>query len=349
MTTRTGLLKLATTATVLLAIAFYANFRESTWLGQIVNWAQLPYLSSLTLPTLITHHLPSWLQGLFLGLMYWQLTKHPKLYAIGFAAVTASTIELMQGTPLLVGTFDWLDLLFAIMGAASIGLFKASTQPTLKPNQGTQTKRQSSTLPTTGLAIGSFVLAMGCIMECDPESDTCVYPVTMTWEELRADIEPSYGNETQLTRAGKVHVKGDHLFVIDEFRGVHIFDQTDPLNPTRLVFIPIIGALDLSFNGDYLYINSFTDLLSIEYQTILDGSFTQAQAVRHKNVFGVPSVNTFLPEGYEIEGEFEKYSDYRANSYYYPRKYPEKGLIIGYYDINMEPVIFADFKMEGVK
>lgn len=327
---------------------FYAHFREGTYIGYLFNWTQLPEFQSSSTPLFIQLHAPSFLQTFFIALIYYVLVSPSKYWSVVFSFTVASALEISQLSRWQVGTFDVLDLLFVLLGAlTSAGILYIYDICNRHATSKTKFTTQSSRWKGLGLVLTSYWFALGCTDgTCDPETDNCIFPVVLTWEELREDTHPSYGNTSTLTRPGKVHVQPPYLFVIDEYRGVHIFDQTDPLNPTRIVFLPIKGALDVRINGDYLYVNSFTDLLSIQYQHLLDGSFTQDHITRTEHVFQFPSYHLFVPEGYRLEGHTEKYIDYQLNPLYYGRQYPNKGFIIGYYDADFKPVVYGDFKLE---
>ena len=323
---------------IILATLFYAHFRESTWLGQQLNWANV---SNIQLPVFLLEHFPSFIQTLFLGLSFLLITKHSKTHGFGFSLLLASGFELLQLTPLLPGTFATLDLVAVLLGALALLLIHSKKQP--------ETNHTFKKLSLGSLFVSGYLLSLGCMGECDPDDQTCVVPVTISWNELRGDINPNYGNESVLTRSGKIHVKDEHLFVMDSLRGVHIFDQTDPQHPIRLVFIPVIGATDISLQGDYVYVNSFTDLVGIDYSAVLNGSFNQTHVTRIPHAFTPPHYSEFIPAFYGLEGEYEKYDDYIYRSYQGRDQYPKKGFIIGYYDANSEAVLFGEYDEEELR
>jgi hypothetical protein len=64
--------------------------------------------------------------------------------------------------------------------------------------------------------------------------------------------------------AGKIYVKGNLIFQNDLGSGVHVIDNTNPASAARIGFIRIIGNSEISIKGNYLYANSFTDLVVID-------------------------------------------------------------------------------------
>jgi hypothetical protein len=53
--------------------------------------------------------------------------------------------------------------------------------------------------------------------------------------------------------------------LINEFHeGIHIFDNSDPSNPTALSFLPIPGNVDMAIRNDRLYADNYVDLLTFD-------------------------------------------------------------------------------------
>ena len=329
--------------TVIIAAFFYANFRSTTLLSGYLDFFHVDELNAIALPTWIHSHLPSFLQTLFIGYVLRSIKysqNKPSTPAIG-ALLLASVLEFLQLLSFLPGTFDINDVTAVFL--ASLFIFLITPHASL--NQKTHTIKHKKLLHT-GLITSSFLLSMACmeeIDECNPTYSICVKPITLTWEELREDINPEYGNTAVITVPGKIHVKDKYLFIVDNYRGVHIFDQTDPQNPMRLVFIPIKGALDISVNNELMYVNSFTDLTIINYQLILDGNFDVTAISRKNLIFDIPSYYSFFPKGTYLEGKSDKYSDYYQPHNAEESKYPKSGFIIGYIDTDNQEVLYGEF------
>jgi hypothetical protein len=67
-----------------------------------------------------------------------------------------------------------------------------------------------------------------------------------------------------IEQAGKILLNGTTLLVSDKNRGIHIIDNTNPSNPIKRAFISIPGNKELSKRGDYLYVDNYTDLVTIK-------------------------------------------------------------------------------------
>jgi hypothetical protein len=113
----------------------------------------------------------------------------------------------------------------------------------------------------------------------------------------------------------KIYYKDDYLFVGEAQKGVHVIDNTDPLNPERIRFIQIIGNSDIAIKGNILYANNLSDLVAINITDLENIEVIS----RQENVF--PQAGGQLPAGYV--GFFECPD-------------PNLGPIIGWSETNLE-------------
>jgi len=63
---------------------------------------------------------------------------------------------------------------------------------------------------------------------------------------------------------GKIYVKGNLIFQNDQGFGIHVFDKTIPSSPKNIGFINLKGNLEISIKGNYLYGNSYADLVVVD-------------------------------------------------------------------------------------
>lgn len=85
-----------------------------------------------------------------------------------------------------------------------------------------------------------------------------------------------------ITKAGKIYIKDDYLFINDVNKGFHVFNYTDPLNPIPLGFLNIPGSTDLAMSDNVMYINQATDLVTMLFQ---DVGNTVIVTKRNRDVF----------------------------------------------------------------
>lgn len=71
-----------------------------------------------------------------------------------------------------------------------------------------------------------------------------------------------------LENPGKIHVKGDYLFIVDWGKGFHIVDNSDKSNPMFLKFVSLRGCTDVVSYNDIMYVNQGPDIVSMSIQDI---------------------------------------------------------------------------------
>lgn len=91
-------------------------------------------------------------------------------------------------------------------------------------------------------------------------------PVYMTYGEFKSALKNT--SPRDLVQPGKIYFKDNYIFINELFKGIHIIDNSDPSNPQKLSFIEIPSNLDIAVADNYLYADSYTDLLVIDISDI---------------------------------------------------------------------------------
>ncbi len=337
---------------LLVGLFFYINFRPQHLLLDLLpslNLLQSSWLQN-TLPAALINSLPSFIHILFVCLFSAAVLgiskKTAKSIPLTWLAIGTSleVLQLGSGTVFQKGVFDWLDLIALFSGFLVIIVLFNSTI------KNKHVSKQSLLLPVLAFGIATSsgsMLFEYCHEDFDP--DHCVIPVTLTWEELRADIQPEYGDTAALTRPGKIYAM-DYLYIVDQYRGIHIFDKSDPQNPVRIAFIPVIGALEISIQGNTLYTNSLIDLVAINLDHVFNASFTNDSYTRTEDIFLLPGNTDFIPEDKSVDGiSYDLFlSDRRYISVngitqiQYYKSEGQLGIIIGYISDTGQKVLFGE-------
>ena len=58
--------------------------------------------------------------------------------------------------------------------------------------------------------------------------------------------------------------------MVEQFRGIHVIDNSDPTTPLRIAFIQVFGAADLAISGNTMYVDNYTDLVAIDISDIMN-------------------------------------------------------------------------------
>jgi len=108
---------------------------------------------------------------------------------------------------------------------------------------------------------------------------TANVPVYMSYEDLRIPAKALPASSIQ--KAGKIYIQGNYLFINEKYKGIHVFDNSNPALPINLAFIEIPGNVDLAVKGKYLYADNYVDLIVLDITTIT----SPLEVARVKNIF----------------------------------------------------------------
>jgi hypothetical protein len=106
----------------------------------------------------------------------------------------------------------------------------------------------------------------GCIEETCDETRTVIgfEPITTTAGEWRANSSFFCGVPEPVCTASGFYVYQQYLFMVEENRGLHIFDNTDSNNPVPITFMEAPGGQGLAVRNGILYMNQYTDLVAFD-------------------------------------------------------------------------------------
>jgi hypothetical protein len=104
-------------------------------------------------------------------------------------------------------------------------------------------------------------------------------PQYMSYDEMRQPAKSVAA--TPIETAGKIYIQGNLLFVNEKYKGIHVFDNSNPASPVNLTFIDIPGNVDLAVKGNYLYADNYVDLVVLDISTIT----SPIEVARIKDIF----------------------------------------------------------------
>ena len=88
---------------------------------------------------------------------------------------------------------------------------------------------------------------------------TIYVPVYKTLTEARAEMKSLAPQPLKST--GKLYVYGNYIFLNESDKGIHVIDNSNPASPLNISFIPMTGNQDLAVKGNFLYADSYSDLV----------------------------------------------------------------------------------------
>jgi hypothetical protein len=116
-------------------------------------------------------------------------------------------------------------------------------------------------------------------------------PVYLAYENLRQSVIIKPG--TGMKNPGKIYFKDNFIFIVEELKGIHVFDNTDPSSPVNKAFINIPGVVDISVSGYIMYVDSYVDLVVLDIQDI--SNIHEAGRVKDIFPYTVPPVTNKYP------------------------------------------------------
>lgn len=85
--------------------------------------------------------------------------------------------------------------------------------------------------------------------------------VIMSRQQLESSIKITAPKN--MIKAGKIYVKDHFIFITDENKGFHIYDNTNPSAPQLVSFLEVPGATDMAIKNNTIYINQAVDLVAV--------------------------------------------------------------------------------------
>ncbi|MDH5546123.1 MAG: hypothetical protein OEZ43_11045 [Gammaproteobacteria bacterium] len=166
--------------------------------------------------------------------------------------------ELGQAIHIIPGVFDFMDIIYVLLGGI-LAISLGSKTISAKPGRAQYSKNRVGILPFFQPVIIGF--GAWSLLACAHLSHS-YYPKYLSYEELRKPLIIEAGREVR--ENSLVIAYYNYIFIGERYEGVHVFDNTEPALPEYIGFLPIPGNTEFVIDGDYLYANSFIDLVKID-------------------------------------------------------------------------------------
>jgi len=139
------------------------------------------------------------------------------------------------------------------------------------------------------------------LMSCDPEPETItvqgmspIYASTTDFSYIRTEAAREIGE------LGKIVNVGNTIYINEILEGIHVIDNTDPVNPDFIYFLNIPGNTEFTIEGNTLYADNSRDLLVIDITDIT--SIEVVEVV--ENVYGADFNPIFYRPPFDYSGPF---------------------------------------------
>ncbi len=145
-------------------------------------------------------------------------------------------------------------------------------------------------------------------------------PVYMSYSDLRQAVKQTPA--TDLVNPGKIYFKDKYIFIVEQMKGIHLFDNTNPANPVNLSYIEIPGNADIAIKGNILYADSYIDMVALDISDL--NAIREVGRVEKVLPYSIPPYDSKYPlaridedkgvvAGWEI-----KQVKQEIETYYYP-------------------------------
>lgn len=246
-------------------------------------------------------HFPSfalaiWLVGLasFAGLPR-------KISTLAHLLFINSVCEIVQ-LFLAGSTFDVWDLAIALL-ATLVGFYFY--------------KPAAHRINTRYASICLWCPALFATLGCSEEAWQVAHPVFTPRSEVLAEI--NYSSAAHSYAFDDVVEWGDHLAILDQYKGVAILDNSDPLQPIYLGYINVPATIYLAVKDDMLWVNHYNDFVYFTW----DAELGAVQSGRLENQVSYQDYFS-LPAGIRWPSRLGKTDTWRA--------YVPQGMVVtGYY------------------
>ncbi len=92
------------------------------------------------------------------------------------------------------------------------------------------------------------------------------------------------------TAPGKLFLYQNYIYMTDKGNGVHVIDNSNPVNPKKVAFIAIPGVVDAAVKSGIMYADNLSDLVAFDVSDVTNITFK----TRVKDVY--PLTSQFYPE-----------------------------------------------------
>ncbi|MBG0860947.1 MAG: hypothetical protein IQL11_15720 [Bacteroidales bacterium] len=124
-------------------------------------------------------------------------------------------------------------------------------------------------------------------------------PVYMSYADLREAV--ALEQNVPLKNPGKIYFKDNYIFIVEELKGIHVFDNANPSSPVKKAFVKLPGVVDISISGYIMYADSFVDLVVLDVQDV--NNIHESGRVKNILPYTVPPTDNELPMGHVDEEE----------------------------------------------
>jgi len=122
-------------------------------------------------------------------------------------------------------------------------------------------KQKKNTIKRFSLAIGLLVFGI-MAFQFGPSNPANYEPILMSRTDMEASVE--LGAPRTIVSPGKMWLYNNLIFLVEQYKGIHIIDNSNPAASKTIAFIQVDGCTEITMKGDILYANNAVDMIGIK-------------------------------------------------------------------------------------
>lgn len=91
-------------------------------------------------------------------------------------------------------------------------------------------------------------------------------PVLLEREVLENSLR--FESAEEILNPGKIYVYGNYLMLNEKYKGIHVFDNSNPESPENIGFIRIPGCIDIAVKDSVLFADNAVDLIAVDISDV---------------------------------------------------------------------------------
>ena len=139
--------------------------------------------------------------------------------------------------------------------------------------------------------VASLIFLQGCMKDSCQRTFKIYKPIYKTLAEVRAEMKST--EPQSLKNTGKLNVFGSYIFLNEVGKGIHVINNANPSDPKNIGFISIPNNIDLAIKGNYLYADSYSDIIVFDISNPVNVTPVKFMnnVMKEKNVYWGGSTN----------------------------------------------------------
>jgi len=122
-------------------------------------------------------------------------------------------------------------------------------------------------------------------------------PMLMDRTELEASVQ-LVGSALPIRNPGRIYIYQNWLLLVEQYKGIHLIDNTDPAHPVRKDFLRVPGCQSMAVRNGVLYVDNAVDLVGFQFDL---NTMQGLELARIRKA--LPEINS--PDGY-VPWEFSR-------------------------------------------